>query len=273
VALTLGGSRYRWGSATIAALLVAGVVLLALFVAQERRARDPLVPLALFRNGAFAAMTLAGFLVNLARWSAIVYLPLYLQVVRGASPTSSGLRLLPLVGAVFVASVLGGRALTALGRYKPFTVGGTALLTVGLYLLSRLDGGTSQTTVTLSMLVLGVGLGLVLQVFVLAVQNAVAWRDLGVATSTATFARMIGASFGVAIFGTIFAGRLAYWLPQADAADAFSHAVHAVFLSAIPFAAVAFAVTLVAREVPLREEHAGGVPLSEATIRPARAAP
>jgi EmrB/QacA subfamily drug resistance transporter len=273
LALTLGGVEYEWRSPTIVSLFSAGLAMLVLFVLRERRAPDPLVPLALFRNRVFTAMTVAAFLVNLSRWSAIVYLPLYLQVVQGVSPTSSGLRLLPLVAAVFVASLVGGRAITRLGRYKPFTVGGTGLLTIGLYLLSRLDAGTSSPMLTLSMLVLGVGLGLVLQVFVLAVQNAVDWRDLGVATSTASFVRLIGASFGVAIFGTIFAGRLAYWQPRAEAVDAFSHALHSVFLWAIPFGAVAFVVTVLAREIPLQETRTTGIALADGAVSGARAAP
>jgi EmrB/QacA subfamily drug resistance transporter len=273
LALTLGGVEYAWDSPTIVALFSVGLAMLALFVLRERAAPDPLVPLALFHNRVFAAMTVAGFLVNLARWSAIVYLPLYLQVVQGVSPTSSGLRLLPLVGAVFVASLVGGRAITRLGRYKPFTVGGTGLVTIGLYLLSRLDAGTSSLMLTLSMLVLGVGLGLVLQVFVLAVQNAVEWRDLGVATSTASFVRLIGASFGVAIFGTTFAGRLAYWQPRAEVVDAFSHALHSVFLLAIPFGAAAFVVTLLAREIPLRETRRTELALASGAVSRARPAP
>jgi EmrB/QacA subfamily drug resistance transporter len=280
LALTLGGTEYDWGSATIVGLLSVGATMLVLFGLQERRAAEPLIPPSLFRNPAFGAMTGAGFLVNLARWSAIVYLPLYMQVVQGVSPTNSGLRLLPLVAGVLAASVLSGRTITRLGHYKPFTVGGTALIVVGFYLFSRLDTATSGITLTLSMLVLGAGFGMVLQVFVLVVQNAVGGRDLGVATSTATFFRMMGGSLGVAIFGTIFANRLAYWLPRLvpgegldhgellrrspavlrdlptplhiGLVNAFSHALQSVFLWAIPFAVLAFLLTALAREIPLR---------------------
>jgi EmrB/QacA subfamily drug resistance transporter len=273
LALTLGGTEYRWGSVTIVGLLLVGATMLVLFGLQERRATEPLIPLSLFRNPAFRAMTGAGFLVNLARWSAIVYLPLYMQVVQGISPTSSGLHLLPLVAGTLAASVLSGHTITRFGHYKPFTVGGTALIVVGFYLLSRLDAATDGMTLTLSMLVLGVGFGMVLQVFVLAVQNAVGWRDLGVATATATFFRMLGGTLGVAIFGTIFANRLddgGLWRGppaalrdstprvQSGLVETFSHALHSVFLWAIPFAALAFLLTMLAREIPLRGARTAG---------------
>jgi EmrB/QacA subfamily drug resistance transporter len=282
LALTLGGTEYAWGSATIVGLLCVGAAMLALFLLQESRAVEPLIPLSLFRNSVFAALAGAGFVVNLARWSAIVYLPLYLQVVQGVSPTRSGLTLLPLVAGVVAASVLSGRAITRFGRYKPFTVAGSAVMTIGLYLLSRLDVDTHATTISLSMLVLGLGFGMVMQVLVLAAQNAVEWRELGVATSTATFVRAIGASFGVAIFGAVFANRLGYWLPRlapdsgdellngspaqlkalpidAGVIEAFARALHSVFLWAIPFAALALLVTLLARELPLHDERTSGI--------------
>jgi EmrB/QacA subfamily drug resistance transporter len=282
LALTVGGTQYAWNSPQVLALTSAGAALLALFVVQERRAPDPVVPLNLFRNAVFSFATAAGFFTNLARWSAIVYLPLYLQVVKGVSPTNSGVQLLPLMVAMVVAAVVSGRMITRLGRYKLFPVAGTGLMTIGLYLLSRLDTDSSERVLWLAMIVLGVGFGLSLQVLVLAVQNAVVRRDLGVATSTATFFRGIGGSLGVALFGAIFANRLQHWLAQSPAAggrfgeggtgavlgtpegvstlperlreavvEAFALALQDVFFWAIPFAVLAFAITLLSRELPL----------------------
>lgn len=280
LALTLGGTEYAWSSPEVLALTAGGCAVLTAFVAQERRARDPVVPLGLFRNAVFSAATAAGLFTNLARWSVIVYLPLYLQLVKGVSPTASGLQLLPLMGSTVVAAVLSGRFITQVGHYKVFPIAGTGLMTIGLYLLSRLDADTDESVLRLGMVVLGLGLGLSMQVLVLAAQNAVARPDLGVATSTATFFRTIGGSLGVAFFGAIFANRLAYWLHRSpvtggldkdpdiliggpeevlalpaevrDAVvDAFALALQDVFLWAIPFAVLAFGITLVTRELPL----------------------
>ncbi len=203
-----------------------------------------LMPPRLFRNATFRAATIAGFFANLARWSAIVYLPVYFQLVRGMSATRSGLWLLPLMLGVLCASIGSGQAIARVGRYKVFPVTGTALATVGLVLLTRLGADTSLVVVALSTIVLGLGLGMVLQVLVLALQNAVDEEDLGAATATATFFRAIGGAAGVALFGAVFAAGL-------DAGAA--HAVHDVFAVAIPFAAAAFVVTLLLHDLPLRD--------------------
>jgi EmrB/QacA subfamily drug resistance transporter len=283
LALTWGGTQYAWSSSTIAALFAVGAVFLGLFALQERRASEPVIPPQLFANRVFNVASASGFIVGVAMFGAIIYLPLYMQVVHGVSPTSSGLRLLPLMAGLLGASIVSGRAITKLGRYKMFPVAGTAIMTIGLYLLSFLGVHTAYWELSIGMLVLGIGLGLVMQVLVLAVQNAVDPRDLGVATSAATFFRSIGGSFGVAIFGAIFANRLAHWLPRlvpqaalvhgnatnlvhasparlralppavhTGLVEAISRSLHSVFLWAIPFGVVAFLVTLFLREVPLR---------------------
>ena len=284
LALTLGGTEWAWSSGPSIGLFVAGPILLALFVIQEHFAAEPIIPLHLFRNVIFNAASGAGFIVGLAMFGSIVYLPLFLQIVHGVSPTSSGLRLLPMMASMLVTSIVSGRTISRIGRYKVFPVVGMAVTTVGIILLSRLNPATSSLRLSVYMVVLGLGMGMVMQVLVLAVQNAVEYRDLGVATSSSTFFRSMGSVFGLAIFGTIFANRLAYWMPRlipkGGAAhisganlmhmtpaqlnrlspqvhqgliDSFSNSIHSVFLWAIPFAAAGFLITLFLREIPLRE--------------------
>ena len=279
LAVTWGGTQYPWGSAEILGLFAASAVLLAVFFVQERRAEEPIVPPRLFSNAVFNAAAGTSFIVALAMFGAIVYLPVYLQVVDGVSPTVSGLRLVPLMAGLLVSSIVSGRLIVRIGRYKPFPVAGTAIMSVGLFLLSRIETGTTAGYLALAMVVLGAGIGMVMQVLVLAVQNAVGYRDLGVATSSATFARSMGGSFGVAIFGAIFANRLAHWLPifvpshavggdvvhanpaqigslppevHAGVVEAFARSLHTVFLWAVPAGIIAFLLTLLLREVPLR---------------------
>ncbi len=285
LALTWGGTEYPWGSGEVVGLLAVGFVAVAGFVVVERFADEPLMPLRLFRNGIFTTASTMSFLVGIAMFGALVYLPLFLQVVHQVTPTQSGLKLLPLIGGLLVTSTFGGRAISKLGRYRAFPIAGTALIAVGMWLLSRIGASTSYLFLSIGMTVLGLGLGLVMPVLVLAVQNAVHPRDLGTATSASTFFRSIGGSFGVAIFGAIFANRLGFWLPRdlpasahlnAGAAgqllhaspaklkrlppaihtgliDAFASSLHTVFLWAVPFGVAAFLVSLLLREVPLRE--------------------
>ena len=205
---TLGGTSYPWGSAPILILAVLGVVLLTIFILVERRAAEPILPLHLFRNRVFSATSAIGFIVGFSMFGAITYLPTYLQIVRGASPTGSGLELLPLMAGLLVTSIGSGLLISRWGRYKIFPILGTAVMTVGLYLFSLLGVNTSTLTISAFMVVLGLGLGGVMQVLVIAVQNAVPHSELGVATSGATFFRSIGGSFGTAIFGAIFANVL-----------------------------------------------------------------
>ncbi|MHB8642782.1 MAG: MDR family MFS transporter [Gaiellaceae bacterium] len=281
--LTWGGVQYAWGSTTIVGLFVGGAVLLVLFLRQERRAAEPIIPLGLFRSAVFNVATATGFIIGLALFGAITFLPLYMQVVHGVTPTSSGLRLLPLMAGVLSASILSGRLISKFGRYKVFPVVGTACTALGMFLLSQLGPHTSFLLTYVYMAVLGVGLGFVMQVLILVVQNSVDYRNLGVATSTATFFRSMGGSFGVAIFGTIFANRLGHWLPRLvphsvlahtppsqlihatpaqlralpptvheGLIEAISKSLNSVFLWATPVCVLAFALALFLREVPLR---------------------
>ncbi|MGD0083196.1 MAG: MDR family MFS transporter [Acidimicrobiales bacterium] len=205
---SLGGTTYRWGSALIIALGVAGAVLVGIFAVVERRATEPVLPLHLFSNRAFSVASVVGFIVGFAMFGAITYLPAFFQIVRGESPTISGLQLLPLMAGMLIVSIGSGQIISRTGRYRVFPIIGTALITVGLLLLSRMGIGTSSVAQAIFMLVLGMGLGAVMQVLVLIVQNAVPYSELGVATSGATFFRSIGGSFGAAIFGAIFSNVL-----------------------------------------------------------------
>jgi EmrB/QacA subfamily drug resistance transporter len=275
-----GGTQYPWGSATIVGLGIVGVVLLVLFVLQERRAPEPMVPLGLFRSRIFNVSSAMGATIGMAMFGAIIFIPLFLQLVYGASATGSGLRLLPLMAGLLVASIWSGRAISRIGRYRVFPIAGTATLAVGMFLLSTLAVGTPSWLASAYMLVVGVGIGLVMQVLVLVVQNDAEPQNIGVATSTATFFRSVGGSFGVAIFGTIFATRLDTQLarlPRSVAAhlgggvhlspaaakllpprihasflEAFAHALHGVFLFGTVLALVPFALSWFLQEKPLR---------------------
>jgi EmrB/QacA subfamily drug resistance transporter len=205
---TWGGTQYKWGSREIIGLGIVGVVLLAAFIWQERRAAEPLLPLQLFRSRIFSVANAMGFTIGMAMFGAIIFIPLFLQIVYAATPTGSGLRMIPLMAGLLVTAVLSGRAISRIGRYRPFPIAGTAVLVVGMFLLSLLGVDTPPWVASAYMVVVGVGLGLVMQVLVLAVQNDARPQDIGVATSSATFFRSMGGAFGVALFGTIFATRL-----------------------------------------------------------------
>ncbi|MFI8169152.1 DHA2 family efflux MFS transporter permease subunit [Streptomyces sp. NPDC085931] len=212
---SLGGTTWGWGSAQIVALAVLGVVLAAAFVAVERRAAEPVLPLRLFRVRTFTLSAVISFVVGFAMFGAMTYLPTFLQVVQGISPTMSGVHMLPMVAGLLLASTASGQIVSRTGRWKVFPIAGTGITTLGLLLLHRLDENSSTAELSGFFFVFGLGLGLVMQVLVLIVQNAVPYADLGVATSGATFFRSIGASFGVAVFGTVFAGRLGDQLTDA----------------------------------------------------------
>jgi EmrB/QacA subfamily drug resistance transporter len=204
----LGGTAYAWSSPMMVGLITVSVLALVFFALVERRAREPVLPLHLFRQRTFVVTSAIGLIVGFALFGSVTYFPLYLQVVKGVSPTASGLEMLPMMAGMLVTSIASGQLISRTGRYKVFPVLGTLVMTIGLFLLSRLSPSSSNTTAALLMLVLGVGLGMVMQVLVIAVQNAVEYRDLGVATSGATLFRLIGGSLGTAILGAIFAARL-----------------------------------------------------------------
>jgi EmrB/QacA subfamily drug resistance transporter len=280
---SLGGNTFAWNSFPIYLLAVLAVVCGAGFVLVERRAAEPVIPPRLFANGVFTSASVVGFAVGFSMFGALAYLPQYMQVVRGVSPTQSGLRLLPLLVGLLLTSTGTGFLITKWGRYKIFPVIGTALMTIGLYLLSRLGIDTNFWIVSLYLFILGVGIGGSLQVLIIAVQNAVDYKDLGAATSGATFFRSIGGSFGTSVFGAIFSGVLVgdiaaalhgVPLPSGISASAgaspaalehlpaairagfvagYAKALHTVFLYATPLAALGFVLSLFLKEVPLRE--------------------
>ncbi|MGW1884184.1 DHA2 family efflux MFS transporter permease subunit [Streptomyces sp. NPDC001970] len=205
---SLGGTTWAWGSAQIIGLAVLGAVLLVAFVHAERRAAEPVLPLKLFRVRTFTLVAVISFVVGFAMFGAMTYLPTFLQVVQGVSPTLSGVHLLPMVFGMLLTSTASGQIVSRTGRWKVFPIAGTAVTAIGLLLLHQLQVNTPVWEMGLYFFVFGAGLGLVMQVLVLVVQNAVRYEDLGVATSGATFFRSIGASFGVALFGTLFTSRL-----------------------------------------------------------------
>jgi EmrB/QacA subfamily drug resistance transporter len=277
---TLGGSIYPWLSAPTVMLAVAAVILIVCFIIVERHAAEPVLPLDLFRNAVFTLACSIGFVVGFALFGVTTFLPLFLQVVNGASPTISGLRLVPLMAGVLTTSIVSGLLITRWGRYKMFPIIGTAMMIIGMFLLSLMNEHTSILLESLYMLVLGLGLGLVMQVLVIAVQNAVEYRNLGTATSGATFFRSIGGSFGTAIFGAIFSNLLASHLAslasvlphgfsasnaenaaalqrlptavRADFIHAYAQSLETVFLIAAPIAAVAFILSWLLPEVQLK---------------------
>ncbi|MCX4998527.1 DHA2 family efflux MFS transporter permease subunit [Streptomyces longwoodensis] len=280
---SLGGTTWPWGSARIAGLIALAVVLAVAFVAVERRAAEPVLPLKLFRVRTFTLSAVISFIIGFAMFGAMTYLPTFLQVVQGVSPTMSGVHMLPMVFGMLLSSTVSGQIVSRTGRWKVFPLTGTAVTTVGLLLLHQLDERSSTAEMSAYFFVFGLGLGLVMQVLVLIVQNAVSYEDLGVATSGATFFRSIGASFGVAIFGTVFASRLAdkltdafrgVRLPAGASADAlqadprgisalpsslrpaalhaYASAITDVFLYAAPVAALGFLLAWFLKEDKLR---------------------
>jgi EmrB/QacA subfamily drug resistance transporter len=246
--VSLGGTTYPWASAQVIGLGVLTVVALGGFLIAERQAAEPVLPLKLLQNQVFVTAGIVALLLGFAMFGTITFLPLYFQEVKGASPTGSGLDLLPLMAGLLITSIVGGQIVSRTGRYRVFPIVGTAVMTLGLFLLSRLTAETSTLTVSLYMFVTGFGIGLVMQVLVVAVQNAVGYEELGVATSGNTLFRNIGSSVGTAVVGTIFATELASHLraafPHAPASQInTSHfnsatlaklppAVHATYLSA-----------------------------------------
>jgi EmrB/QacA subfamily drug resistance transporter len=275
---SLGGTTYAWNSPEIVGMMIAGPVLIVLFLLVERRAAEPILPLGLFRDRIFSVSSAVGFIVGLSLFGAVTYLPLYLQNVKGQSILASGLQMTPMMVGVLFTSIGSGLLITRFGRYKPFPIAGLALTTLGLALLSRLAVSTPLWRLSLDMLIVGLGLGLVMQVLVIAVQNSVAYRNLGVATSGSTLFRQIGGLIGIAAFGAIFSNRFHSELvatvpagspiprsatPQVLKAlppalrDAVVHAftisLEPVFLIAAAIAALGFALAWFLREIPLRK--------------------
>ncbi|MET9730915.1 MFS transporter [Streptomyces sp. NPDC006458] len=204
-----GGTEYAWGSRVILGLGAGALAAIVLFLAAEHLAAEPLIPLRLFRDSVFNVTGLVGLVVGVALFGAASYLPTFLQMVDGASATESGLLMLPMMGGIVCASIVCGQLISHTGRYRLYPVLGSALSALGMWLLSRLEADTPRLHYSLWMAVLGTGIGLVLPVLILAVQNSVRPADLGTATSANNYFRQIGGSAGAAVFGTLFADRLA----------------------------------------------------------------
>jgi predicted MFS family arabinose efflux permease len=280
------GPEQGWTSSTGLSLLVAGLVLAVVFVLVERRATEPIIPMRLFGNPIFSNASLYGFLIGVAMFGSMIFLPVYLQVVDGMSPTRSGLAMLPMVVGIFTTSIGAGQLMSRTGRYKIFPILGAGIVTVALLMLSRLGADTPYWFAALAMYVLGFGLGCTMQVIVVVVQNSVDRKDMGVATASVAFFRQMGGSFGTALFGAILTSRLAIHLtermadapagaappgvgnPESMANDveainalpdqvralvtgAFSDALSDMFLTAVPLVLLALLVAVFLKEVPL----------------------
>ncbi|MCW8378879.1 MDR family MFS transporter [Streptomyces justiciae] len=307
LATSWGGNEYAWGSGVIIGLFVGGAIALGLFCWAETRAKEPMLPMRLFANPVFTVCSILSFIVGFAMLGAMTYLPSYLQYVDGDSATISGVRTLPMVIGLLIASVVSGNVVSKTGQYRLFPIAGSLVMGLGLYLMSLMGPGTGAWLESLYMFVLGTGIGLCMQVLTIAVQNTVEYADLGTATSGVTFFRTLGSSFGTAVFGTIYANSLApnlkdavaeaaragsgvapsaiakaatspegvHRLPSAAAApiiDAYADTIQTVFLWTVPVAALGFVVALFLKQVQLRDSaRAGSTDMGEGFGQPSGA--
>ncbi len=287
--LNWGGEHYGWSDPRALALLVASIVLTVVFVFVENRAKEPIIPMRLFRNSIFSVGNAFGFLTGLAMFGGIIFLPLYFQGVMGMSPTRSGMAMVPMVAGILSMSITSGLLVTKTGRYKIFPVLGSGVIVIALVLFSRLDVDTPYWQIAIVAFLFGLGLGFTMQTVMVAVQNAVPFRDMGVATSSLTFTRSLGGAIGTAIFGAILNHRLAMHIadrlgdsnvpnlqinPEMTSdiqvmneldeparslvLGAYTEAITDLFMFAIPFVVVAFLVALMLKEIPLRSGAAPG---------------
>lgn len=273
---------FAWLSPQILSLLAVGLLAAAAFVWQEARHPEPILPLGLFKDNVFSVSVTLSFVSGLALFGAVIYLPQFQQIVKGFTPTESGLLMIPLTIGIVTGAVGSGRAISKIHRYRIFPIVGTIMLTVGFALLSLISRDTSQWSLGLWMIVVGLGIGLFMQVTTLAVQNAVEFRHMGAATASVTFFRTLGGAFGTAIFGAILNNRIAEYMPRylegAPAPDldaiqpsvvmqmpevvqnaifeSYSRGLHVVFLWAIPISLVAVALAFMLKDRPLRDESA-----------------
>jgi EmrB/QacA subfamily drug resistance transporter len=309
LALTWGGDQYAWGSTQVVGLLVGGGILLVAFLVWEGRAADPILPLRLFRNRVVSVSTASMFVVGVALIATGLFVPIFLQVVLGTSATGSGLNVLPMSAGLTITSIVSGKLITRYQRYKVFPVLGLGMATLGFSLLGFLDLGSTWWQVGGLVFLIGLGIGMVMPVMTLVVQNATDHADLGVATSAVNFLRSMGQSFGAAIFGGIFARalnhELAHRITEAQLAtvpdptslrgspeqidaiadpllrtevlEAFTHAITTTFHVAAPFCAAAFVIMWFLPELPLRRTVARGGPAgpsgSRASTQAAAATP
>ncbi|MFD8568452.1 MDR family MFS transporter [Streptomyces sp. NPDC059639] len=304
LATSWGGNEYAWGSGVIIGLFAGGLVALGLFCWVETRAAEPMLPMRLFANPVFTVCSILSFIVGFAMLGALTFLPTYLQYVDGDSATISGVRTLPMVIGLLIASVFSGNVVSKTGKYRIFPIVGSLVMGLGLYLLSLMGPSSSAWLESLYMFVLGLGIGLSMQVLTIAVQNTVEYEDLGTATSGVTFFRTLGSSFGTAVFGTIYANTLKpnlsdgvaeaarsgtgidpaalakaaqspeglHALPAAarePIAQAYADSLHTVFLWTVPVAVIGFVVALFLKQVQLRDTaRAGSTDMGEGFAQP-----
>ncbi len=278
LAVSVYGPQDGWSNSKTLTYLAIGLVLTGVFLKWESQAVEPIIPLTLFKNHTFTLTSILGAIIGAGMFGAIVMLPLYMQVVKGYSATEAGLKLIPLMLGIVTTSIVSGKLISKHGHYKRFPIMGTAIMTLGILAMVRLDIDTPFWELSIYAIMVGAGLGLSMQTIVIALQNSVDFKDMGVATSSNTFFRSLGSVFGTALFGTILTSRLGHYLlesgfapeqaeliqnntaaigalspeGQVTALNAFVDSFHMVFLVAAPVVAIGFIVALFLRETPLR---------------------
>jgi len=284
LSVSVYGPQNGWTDSRTLIYLVVGLALAAIFVYWEGKAKEPIIPLNLFKNHTFTLTSVLGAIIGAGMFGAIVMLPLYMQVVKGYSATDAGLKLIPLMLGIVTTSIMSGKLITKHGHYKRFPIMGTAIMTVGILMMYRLEINTPYWEISIYAIMVGAGLGLSMQTIVIALQNSVDFKDMGVATSSNTFFRSLGSVFGTALFGAILTNRLGHYLAinlgnsgvavdpaqlealqsntgliatlpapaQSAVLESFVSSFHVVFLVAAPVVAVGFFVALFLRETPLR---------------------
>ncbi len=291
LSVSIYGPQNGWTDSRTISYLVVGVLLAVLFLVWEGKAKEPILPLHLFKNHTFSITSLLGGVIGAGMFGAIVMLPLYFQVVKGYSATSAGLKLIPLMLGIVSTSIVSGKMISKHGHYKRFPIMGTAIMTIGILLMTRLQIDTPYWQISIYAILVGAGLGLSMQTIVIALQNSVEFRDMGVATSSNTFFRSLGSVFGTAIFGSILTNRVVHYMasgfsdlaktnPSAlagfdqtklgslttntavlktfppviknTALEAFVNSFHVVFYAAAPVTLLGLVLALMLRETPLR---------------------
>ena len=291
LSVSIYGPQYGWGDSRTITSLTTGLILTVAFLYWESRAKEPILPLSLFKNHTFSLTSALGAVIGAGMFGAIVMLPLYFQVVKGYSATEAGLKLIPFMIGIVTTSIVSGKLITKHGHYKRFPIMGTAIMTLGILLMTRLQIDTPYWQISIYAVLVGAGLGLSMQTIVIALQNAVDFRDMGVATSSNTFFRSLGSVFGTALFGTILSNRVGYYLQsnfaelaksdpgamsgfdmsklesisnntavletlspviKTTALEAFVSSFHIVFYAAAPITALGILLALMMRETPLR---------------------
>jgi MFS family permease len=248
-----GGTQYPWSSPIIIGLFLVAIVLSTAFVLCERRTEEPIIPLDLFEGRTFSAATVASFAVGAAMFGAIIYVPLFVQRVLGESASSSGIVLTPLMLGIITTSILAGQIVSRTGHYRPVLMSGPPLLAIGFLLLTQIGMGTSELTITRDVVIVGLGVGLMMQTLTVAVQNSVGRRRIGVATASVQFFRTVGAMAGVSVMGAIVTARLGGIGTEHVSPADLAAALHPVFVLAIGLAAVALAAVLFVPHIELRK--------------------